>query len=129
MYTSSILKKSKVLRSQICKLNIIFNNLACRGVWGGQTLVWCIVRQACHRHRCSLLCVASIISSVEEEKRQYLNTCEQNHSSFTALVMSVDGIFAPQTNCFLKTLTEKLANGWDRPNSQVAGWNRARTAV
>lgn len=65
----------------------------------------------------------------KEKKRKYLNICEQNHLSFTPLVIFVDRTFAPKTNSFLKTLTEKLAYCWDCPNSWVAGWLRAQTAV
>lgn len=98
---------------------------------------------ACRERHCStyvsltqMLCVCSpntcrfhSIISRRRKKRKYLKICEQTHLSFTPPVIFVDRIFAPTTNSFLKTLTKKLSYCWDCPNSQVAGWFRAQTAV
>lgn len=35
--------------------------------------------------------------------------CEQRHATFTARIVSVDGVFAPQTNLFIEILINRLA--------------------
>lgn len=45
-----------------------------------------------------------LVSAKEEEKIKDLYACEQRHATFTPLVVSVDGDFAPQMNSFFKVL-------------------------
>ncbi len=106
-------------------------DLACRGVWGAQREALFDIR-VIDTDAPSYVSrpVDSILSSAEQEKkRKYQNACEQRHLSFTPLVMSVDGIFASQTNSFVNTLAEKLAYRWGCSHNQVIGWLRARIAV
>jgi len=54
-------------------------------------------------------------SAEEEKKKKYVESCEKRHTTFTPLVMSVDGIFATQMKVFVKVLAERLGekNGMD----------------
>ena len=45
--------------------------------------------------------------------------------SFTPLVTSIDGVFAPEFMFFLKRLADGLASKWDRPYSHGV-WVRCR---
>ena len=54
--------------------------------------------------------VASILSSVEEEKkRKYNDAAEARRASFTPLVVSVDGVFGREAECFIQLLADKIA--------------------
>ena len=69
----------------------------------------------------------SILRSAEQEKKQkYQDDCQERHTSFTTLVISVDGVLGAEFNQFLKRLGEGLSLKWERKYSQVMSWIRAR---
>lgn len=67
-----------------------------------------------------------LLSAEAEKKRKYLPACEQRHCSFTPLVCSVDGVFAPQMVAFVKVCSERLGEKWHKSQGVVRGWLRAR---
>lgn len=48
-----------------------------------------------------------LVIAKEEEKVKDPYACEQRHPTFTPLVVSVDGVFAPQINSFFKVLIDR----------------------
>ena len=68
-----------------------------------------------------------VINAADNQKKcKYTTACEERQASFTPICCSVDGVFGSEAEVFLKRLGEKLAAKWDRGNSQVMGWLRAR---
>jgi hypothetical protein len=50
-----------------------------------------------------------VLTSAEDEKiRKYHDACESKGGYFTPLVMSADGVLAPQATKFLETLAKRL---------------------
>lgn len=71
--------------------------------------------------------VSSVLKSAEEEKKKkYLSACEQRHATFTPLVTSVDGIFAPQMNNFIKILAERLSEKQGMEYKKMLNYVRTR---
>uniref|UniRef100_A0A146MEQ0 Uncharacterized protein n=1 Tax=Lygus hesperus TaxID=30085 RepID=A0A146MEQ0_LYGHE len=98
-------------------------DLVCRGVWEPQRDALFDVRivdtdAPSHESR---TVNAVLITAENEKKRKYLPACEQRHCSFTPLVCSVDGVFAPQIKTFLKVMEEKLAEKWRKQQGVVRG--------
>ena len=71
--------------------------------------------------------VTAILSSAKEEKKKkYSEAAALRRASFIPLVVSVDGVLGREANCLVKQLAQKLAHKWDKSNSEVIGWMRAR---
>ena len=51
----------------------------------------------------------------QERKQKYLEACMTRHVAFTQLVVSVDGLLAPEFRHFLKVLADHLAEKCDKP--------------
>lgn len=105
-------------------------DLACRGVWEPQRVALFDIRVT-DTDAPSYISrtVSAVLSSAEQEKkRKYAPACEEQHASFTPLVCSVDGTWAPQAGAFIKVLAERLSDVWKRPQGVVRGWLRARLA-
>ena len=69
---------------------------------------------------------AVLFSAEEEKKKKYSEAAALRRASFTSLVVSVDGVLGREANVFVKQLAQKLAHKWDKSNSEVIGWMRAR---
>ena len=111
--------------------NNLRGDLACRGVWDTQKEALFDIR-VIDTDAPSYVSrpVTSILRTAEEEKKKkYLSACERRNATFTPLVMSVDGVFAPQTINFQKNLSERLSECWNRPQAVVTTWLRARLSI
>ena len=68
-----------------------------------------------------------ILRAAEHEKKQkYMEACMTRHITFTPLVVSVDGLLAPEFQFFVKTLSLRLAEKWGKAYSVTAKWVRTR---
>jgi uncharacterized C2H2 Zn-finger protein len=106
-------------------------DLSCRGVWVAQREALFDIRVV-DTDAPSYLPhpVTTILKSAEKEKqRKYSNACEMQHVTFTPLVTSVDGVFAPQMSSFIKHMAEKISERWNRSLSTILGWLRARIGI
>ena len=59
-------------------------------------------------------------------KKKYSEAAALRRASFTPLVESVDGVLGQKANFFIKHLAQELAHKWEKSNSEVLGWIRAR---
>uniref|UniRef100_A0A8D8S998 Uncharacterized protein n=1 Tax=Cacopsylla melanoneura TaxID=428564 RepID=A0A8D8S998_9HEMI len=74
--------------------------------------------------------VMSILNQGEEEKiKNYKEACESRHATFTPLVTSVDGLFAPKFVQFGKVLGEILSEKMCMQCSRMMGWLRTRIGL
>ena len=68
-----------------------------------------------------------ILRAAEQEKKQkYPVACTSRHITYTPLVVSVDGLLAPEFLFFIKTLALRLSEKWGKPYSLIAKWVRTR---
>ena len=98
-------------------------DLSIRGVWQPQTMVLFDVRvtdTGAPSH--------SILTSAEEEKKKkYSEAATLHRASFTPLVVSVDRVLGREAKKkIVKRHAQKLAHKWEKSNSEVLGWMRAR---
>lgn len=106
-------------------------DLSCRGVWDAQKEALFDIRVV-DTDAPSYISrpVTSVLKSAEDEKiRKYSNDCELRHATFTPLVTSVDGVFAPQMSTFIKHLGAAIADRWNKSFSVVMGWLRSRIII
>ena len=94
-------------------------DLSIRGVWQSQTVALSDIRVIDSDAPSYLHWdVASVLSSVEEEKkRKYNEAAEAWRASFTPLVVSVDGVLGREAECFDHTtrgLADKMAQKWKK---------------
>ena len=69
----------------------------------------------------------SVLHSAEEEKKtKYSDACQERHMSFTPLVVSVDGMLAPEFASFLRRIGEALSTKWEKPYSKTMNWVKCR---
>ena len=59
-----------------------------------------------------------------EKKHKYLQACQNCHTTFTPLCVSVDGMLDSEAEFFVKRLSDFLAVRWERPYGVVTGWAR-----
>ena len=59
-------------------------------------------------------------------KRKYLQACQDQRVTFTPLCVSVNGMLGSEAKFFVTRLGDFLAARWERPYSVVMGWVRAR---
>lgn len=103
-------------------------DLSCRGVWNAQREALFDIRVVdTDAPSYVARSVTSVLKSAETEKqRKYTAACEVKHATFTPLVTSVDGVFAPQMTSFVKHMGEALADRWNKSLSTILGWLRTR---
>ena len=100
-------------------------DLSIRGVWQPQTVALFDVRVTDTDTPQQV--VSAILSSAEEaKKKKYSKAATLHRASFTPLVVSVNGVLGQEANFFIKHLAQKLAHKWEKSNSEVLGWMRAR---
>ena len=58
-------------------------------------------------------------SAEVEKKTKYSDACQEGHMSFTHLVVSVDGMLAPEFANFLRRIGEALCTKWEKPYSKT----------
>jgi len=63
-----------------------------------------------------------LCSAEAEKKRKYSQACHDCHATFTPLCVSVDGMLGPETEFFVKRLSDFLATKWESPYGVVIGW-------
>ena len=99
-----------------------------RGVWQPQTVVLFDVRVTdTDVPSYSQRVVSAILSSAEEAKKmKYSEAAALRRASFTPFVVSVDGVLRREASFYIKHLVQKLAHKWEKSNSEVLGWMRAR---
>ena len=69
----------------------------------------------------------SVLHSAEVEKKtKYSDACQERHMSFTPLVVSVDGMLAPEFANFLRRLGEALSTKWEKAYSKTMNWVKCR---
>ena len=69
----------------------------------------------------------SVLHSEEVEKKtKYSDVCQERHMSFTPLVVSVDGMLAPEFVSFLRRIGEALSTKWKKPYSKTMNWVKCR---
>ena len=69
----------------------------------------------------------SVLHSAEVEKKtKYSYACQERHMSFTPLVVSVDGMLAPEFASFLRRIGEALSTKWEKPYSKTMNWVKCR---
>ena len=69
----------------------------------------------------AVLCLAKA-----EKKCKYSQACHDCCATFTSLCVSVDGLFGPEMEFFVKRLSDFLAAKWESPYGIVMGWVQAR---
>jgi len=69
--------------------------------------------------------LAVLCSTETEKKCKYSQACHDYHATFTPLCVSVDGVLGPETEYFVKRLSDFLAAKWESPNGVVMGWVQA----
>ena len=100
-------------------------DLSIRGVWQPQTVALFDVRATdTDAPSYSQRVVSAILSSAEEAKKmKYSEAAALRRASFTPFVVSIDG---REASFFIKHLAQKLAQNWEKSNSEVLGWMRAQ---
>ena len=69
----------------------------------------------------------SVLHSAEVEKRtKNSDACQERHMSFTPLVVSVDGMLAPEFASFLRRIRKALSTKWEKPYSKTMNWVKCR---
>ena len=69
----------------------------------------------------------SVLHSADVEKKtKYSDACQERHMSFTPLVVSVDGMLAPEFASFLRTIGKALSTKWEKPYSKTMNWVKCR---
>lgn len=65
----------------------------------------------------------------KEKKRKYSSVVESQHSSFTPLCVSVDGLVGPEFSLFVKCLSDRLAAKWEQPYCSTINWIRTKLSI
>ena len=72
-------------------------------------------------------CFCHSLSSAEKaKKKKYSEAAALHRASFTPFVVSADGVLGREANFCIKHLAQKLAHKWEKSNSEVLRWMRAR---
>jgi hypothetical protein len=109
-------------------ISALVADLGIRGVWEAQTVALLDIRVV-HTDARSYISrsVDSVLSSAETNKKQkYTAACEARRASFTPFITSVDGVLGREAASFMKHVTLKLANKWQRSIAEVTSWTRTR---
>jgi len=103
-------------------------DLCIHGAWESQTKVLFDIRvvdtdaqsyRACRPH--------DVLSSAEDEKKhKYLQSCLDQHATFTPLCVSVDDMLGSEAEFFVKRIGDFLPAKWKRPYTVVMRWVRGR---
>ena len=65
-------------------------------------------------------------SAEVEEKTKNSDACQERHMSFTPLVVSVDGMIAPEFASLLRKIGEALSTKWEKHYSKTMNWVKFR---
>ena len=79
----------------------------------------------CHNPICII--TTAVLSSIEHTKKQkYSQAAEAINASFTPFVVIADGALGLEAKTFIRHLADKIAVIWQKSNSEVLGYVRAR---
>jgi len=67
-----------------------------------------------------VLCLAEV-----EKKCKHSQVCHDHHATVTPLCVSVDSVLGPETEFFVKRLSDFLAAKWESPYGVVMEWVQA----
>jgi len=67
-----------------------------------------------------------VVNWEAEKKHKYSQACHNRRATFTPLCASVDGVLGPETEFFVKRLSDFLAAKWESPYGVVMGWVQDR---
>ena len=69
----------------------------------------------------------SVLHSAEVEKKtKDSDAYQERHMSFISLVVSVDGMLAPEFASFLRRIGETSSTKWEKPYSKTMNWVKSR---
>ena len=110
------------------KVPALVADLSVRGVWQPQATTFFDVQVVdsdanSYLHRD----VGAVLSSIEHTKKQkYSQAAETINASFTPFVVTADGAFGLEAKTFIHHFADKIAVTWQKSNSEVLGYVRAR---
>ena len=73
--------------------------------------------------------VAALRTQERVKELKHKTACEATRRDFIPFIVSTDGCIGEQAQAFLRRLSMRLANKWQRPYSQVYGFVRARMSI
>jgi len=107
---SLVLKKPVVCDGSAGNSDTLIVDLCVRGVWQPLTEalfdIIVVDTDAQSYSACTPLVVLCLAKA--EKKRKYLQACHDRHATFTPLCVSVDGVLGPETEFFVKRLSDFL---------------------
>ena len=106
----------------------IIADLFCRGVYvrqGGASFD-IRVSDTCAVSYQNRMAMSVLHSAEVKKKTKFSDACQERHMSFTPLVVSVDGMLAPEFASFLRRIGEALSNKWEKPYSKTMNWVKCR---
>jgi hypothetical protein len=70
-----------------------------------------------------------LVAHGKEKKRKYLEACLKQRRHFTPFVVSTDGLIGEEARTVMRKLSEKLADKWRKPYSEVSGYVNAHMSI
>jgi len=108
---SPVLKKPVVCDGSTGNSDTLISDLCVYGIWQPQTealfdirVIDTDARSYSARTPLAVLCLAEA-----EKKHKYSQACHDHHATFTPLCVSVDGVLGPETEFFVKRLSDLLS--------------------
>jgi len=94
------------------------------GAWQPQTEALFNIRVIDTDARSYSACTPLVVlcSAEAEKKHNYSQACHDRRATFTPLCVSVDGVLGPETEFFVKRLSDFLAAKWKSPYGVAMGW-------
>jgi len=121
---SPVLKEPVVCDGSAGNSDTLIADLCVCGVWQPQTEVLFDIRvidtDAWSYYAHTPLAV--LCSAEAEKKCKYSQVCHDRRATYTPLCVSVDGVLGPETEFFVKRLSDFLAARWESPYGVVMGW-------
>jgi len=111
---SPVLKEPVVCDGSAGNSDTLIADLCICGVWQPQTEALFDIRVIdTDAQSYSAQTPLAVLCSAEAEKKcKYSQTCHDHRTTFTPLCVSVDGMFGPETEFFVKRLSDFLAAKW-----------------
>jgi len=121
---SPILKEPVVCDGSAGNSDTLIDDLCVRGVWQPQTEVLFDIRVVDTDTQSYSACTPLAVLCLAEAKKKCIHSqaCYDCCATFTPLCISVDGVLGPETEFFVKRLSDFLAAKWESPYGVVMGW-------